>query len=132
MRECRACWALCRLTSWSKCGPLPLLPLTSSQHSVFLYIFAEHLTHATYHQNLVLELRREEEYHFLQTQIMTGRGSGNGGGISSLSHGGNGTVLVGILERDVGGYDGGNRVMVMEKRSAGGDGGNGNSGIVVV
>lgn len=61
-----------------------------------------------------------------------GRGSGNGGGISSLSHGGNGTVLVGILERDVGGYDGGNRVMVMEKRSAGGDGGNGNSGIVVV
>ena len=67
---CRACWALCRLTSGSKCGPLPLLPLTSFQHSAFLYIFAEHLTHATYHQNPVLELRRQEEYHFLQTQIM--------------------------------------------------------------
>lgn len=39
----------------------------------------------------------------------TGSGSSNGGGVSSSSNGGNGMVLAGILEGDIGGHDGGNR-----------------------
>lgn len=61
-----------------------------------------------------------------------GRGSSDAGGLSSSSHGGNGTVLVGILEQTLVVMMEVIEVMVMEKRSGGGDGADGNSGRVVV
>lgn len=53
-------------------------------------------------------------------------------GAGSSSHGGNGMVLVGVLEGMLVVMMEVTEVMVMENRSGGGDGGNGNSGAVVV